>query len=273
MIDWPAKEAAEVADYSVDFATKLAEGETVTGRTVTATGVTKDSDSLVGSVVRVWLSGGAEGTLAKVTITVTTDGGRTYTELALVPIGGGPIDLARAKAHLKVDWDEPANDALIASQLRAAVAAIEHRTDRALSPRVFTEWAPRFPWCAGERLTLARDPVTAIVGVTYVDSDGAEQTLDAADYRSIEGEPWSLLAPFAGSFPTTEERPDAVRVRYVAGYPAGECPPDLQAAVLLLTGHLYFNREAVNLGNLVTELPLGVQYLCEPFRRRGGFGG
>jgi hypothetical protein len=98
------------------------------------------ADALAGWV---WLSGGAEGTLAKVTITVTTDGGRTYTELALLPIGGGPIDLARAKAHLKVDWDD--DDALIASLSARRGRAIEHRTDRALSPRVFTEWAPRFP--------------------------------------------------------------------------------------------------------------------------------
>ncbi len=266
MIDWPAKEAAEVADYSVDFAAKLGESEAIASRTVTASGVTKDSDSLSGSIVKVWLSGGTTGTLAKVTVTITTDGGRTYSELALLPIGGGPISLARAKAHLRVDWDD--DDTLIAAYLRAAVGAIEKRTDRALSPQAFTEWAGRFPCAYGERLTLSRDPVTAIVSVTYVDQDGAEQTLDPADYRSIEGEPWSLIAPVAASFPSTEDRPDAVRVRYMAGYDAGDCPAELQSAVLLMLGHLYANREAVAVGaNVVTAMPLAVETLCDPFRR------
>jgi uncharacterized phiE125 gp8 family phage protein len=266
MIDWPAKEPAEVADYSVDFSAKLAEGEAIASHSVTATGVTKDSDSITGGIVKVWLSAGTVGTLAKVTVTVTTDGGRTYSELALLPIGGGPISLARAKAHLRVDWDD--DDALIAAYLRAAVGAIEKRTDRALSPQAFTEWAPRFPCAYGEKLTLARDPVSAIVSVTYVDQDGAEQTLDEADYRSIEGEPWSLIAPISASLPSTEERPDAVRVRYMAGYNAGDCPAELQSAVLLMLGHLYANREAVAVGaNVVTALPLAVETLCDPFRR------
>jgi uncharacterized phiE125 gp8 family phage protein len=199
--------------------------------------------------------------------------------VALLPIGGGPVDIARAKAHLKVDWDDGDNDALIAAYLRAAVGAIEKRTGRALSPKAFTEWAPRFPYstggyyraplCSIEKLTLARDPVTAIVSVTYVDVNGVEQTLDPAGYRSIEGEPWSLLAPFGGSFPQTEERPDAVRVRYIAGYGAGDCPPELQSAVLLMLGHFYLNREAAIADSRAAaiELPLGVEALCEPYRR------
>lgn len=268
MIDWTAKEPAEVEEYTHDFADQLSQGETLTGYTVTASGVTKDSDNLTGSVVSVTLSGGQEGALATVAITVTTSAARTLEQVAALWIGAGPIGLARAKAHLNVDWDEPANDMLIAAQLRAAIGAIENRTGRALSPKRFTERGARFPCGYGERLTLTKDPVASIVSVTYVDNDGVEQDLDAADYRSIEGEPWSIIAPFGGSFPATEERPDAVRVTYVAGYPEGECPPELQSAVLLMLGHLYMNREAVNVGNLVTDLPLAVEWLCNPYCRR-----
>jgi uncharacterized phiE125 gp8 family phage protein len=270
MIDWAAKEPAEVEEYTHDFAAELGVGETLTGHTVTVSGVTKDSDALVGSVVSVTLSGGQLGALALVAITATTTAGRTLEEIAALWIGGGPIGLARAKAHLRVDWDDAENDALIAAQLRGAIAAIEKRTGRSLSPQAFTEWAPRFPACPEERLTLARDPVASITSVTYVDAEGAEQTLDPADYRSIEGEPWSIIAPFGGSFPSTEPRPDAVRVSYVAGYDEGQCPADLQAAVLLMLAHLYANREAVVVGaNVVTALPLAVETLCDPFRRIG----
>jgi uncharacterized phiE125 gp8 family phage protein len=264
MIDWTAKEPGEVEAYSHDFASELAAGETVTGHSVTAVGVTKDSDALNGSTVEVTLSGGTLGTLARVTISATTSTGRTLEEIAALEIGEGPVSLARARAHLRIDWAD--EDELVFAYLRAAVDAIERHIGRALSRQAFTDRAPRFP-NAGERLTLLRDPVTEITAVTYVDGDGAVQTLDAADYRSIEGEPWSIIAPLAGSFPSTEEREDAVRVAYVAGYDAGACPPSLQSAVLLLLGHLYQNREAVNVGNIVTAMPMAVQFLCEPFRR------
>lgn len=264
MIDWPVKAPAAVADYAIDWSSRLAVGETLTGHTVTVTGATKDSDARTGNIVTVWLSGGVEGTLAKIVVRVTTSGGRTFEEMALLPIGGGPIDLARAKAHLRVDFDN--EDALIAAYLAAAVGAVEKQTGRVLSPRALTQRFTGFPQ-RHERLTLWHDPVTAIVSVTYVDSNGAEIALDPAAYRSIEGEPWSLLPPLGGGFPATDYRPDAVRVRYMAGYAAGDCPPELQAAALMMLGHLYANRESVVTGTIATELPLGVKALCAPFRR------
>lgn len=266
MIDWPAKDPAAVADYAIDFASRLVDGETITGRTVTAVAVTKDSDQLAGSVVTAWLSGGAEGDLAKVTVTVTTSGGRTFAELALLPIGGGPVSLARAKGHLHVDWDDVDNDARIAALLRGAVAAVEGYTGRALSPRALVQRFGGFADRQGcERLTLYHDPVIEIVSVDYVDEAGAAQTLAEADYRSVEGEPWSLIPPIDDSFPATEaKRSDAVTVRYMAGYLAGECPADLQIAVLEVL-------RAVHDGNVEIDprsgLPAHVVGICWSYKR------
>lgn len=266
MVDWAAKEPGEVEVYPHDFASELADGETLTGHTVTATGATKDSDARNGSVVTVTLSGGVEGALARVTIAATTSAGRALEEEATLPIGGGPISLARGRAHLRIDWQ--GEDDLVFLLLRAAVETIELHIGRVLSRKVFTEWAARFPCGSGERITLLRSPVIEIDGITYVDTAGEVQELALEDFRSIEGEPWSIIPPIAGSFPSTEpDREDAVRVAYVAGYEAGACPPALQSAVLLLLGHLYQNRESVNVGNIVTELPMGVRFLCAPFHQ------
>ena len=38
-------------------------------------------------------------------------------------------------------------------------------------------------------------------------------------------------------------------------------------AILLLIGHFYANREAVNVGNIVTQMPLAVDALMQPYRR------
>lgn len=279
MIDFPPKEVGDVADYLFDFTAALQESEGIASKTVAANGVTVasseivDVDAVTDAGVRVWLSGGTEGSVARVTVTIVTNSvpARTFVETAVLPIGGGPIDLARAKAHLRIDFDT--EDALIRAYLRAAVASVEKESARVLSPRAVTQNFAGFVGRDGRRaLTLSAEPVIEIVTVEHVDSDGAVVTLDPADYRSIEGEPWSLIEPLNGSWPPVETgRRDAVRVRAIAGYETGECPPDLQAAVLLMLGHLYANREAVTQGGSTasapTELPLGVKALCFPFRR------
>ncbi len=43
--------------------------------------------------------------------------------------------------------------------------------------------------------------------------------------------------------------------------------PGIWAAMLLLIGHWYANREAVNVGNITSELPLGVEALLFRHRR------
>lgn len=43
-------------------------------------------------------------------------------------------------------------------------------------------------------------------------------------------------------------------------------PDDVKSAILLLMGHLFENREAINVGNIVTKLPLGYEDLLWPYR-------
>jgi len=38
---------------------------------------------------------------------------------------------------------------------------------------------------------------------------------------------------------------------------------------LLLVGHWYSNREAVNIGNITSEVPLAVEALLQPYRIYG----
>ena len=54
-------------------------------------------------------------------------------------------------------------------------------------------------------------------------------------------------------------------VRY-CGENYDETAPELDAAELLLIGHFYANREAVNVGNIVNEMPFAVEALAGPFR-------
>lgn len=184
------------------------------------------------------------------------------------------VDLPRAKAHLRVDFDT--DDALIAAYLAGAIGAVERQTGRILAAREMVQRFDRWTDAQGrERLTLSHDPVVSVEGVDYVDGDGAVQELlpetvpGDGGFRTVAGEPYLLLSPADASFPALADQPGAVSVRYTAGYggDAGDAPAELDAAVLLMVGHFYANREAAGSGTISFELPLGVRDLCFPFRR------
>jgi uncharacterized phage protein (predicted DNA packaging) len=44
---------------------------------------------------------------------------------------------------------------------------------------------------------------------------------------------------------------------------------DIRAAMLLLIGHWYANREAVNIGNITSAVPFAVESLLQPYRIYG----
>lgn len=260
-IDWQAKPPGDVADYLIDFADQLADGETLTGKTVTAENVTLDSSAIEGSGLRLWLSGGTEGTTGRVFAAVQTSGNRTFNVIAVVPIGVLAVSLGRAKEYLRVDFDT--DDNLITLLLRSGIAQVEKLTGHVLSPRVIEKRLNSFP---SAEIALPFEPVSEVVSVTYVDTDGASATMAEADYRVVDGDPYMLLPAINGSWPSAYLQPGAVRVRALAGYEAGLLPADLERAVLMLVAHGYENREAVT-SSAANEVPLGVQSLCWPYRR------
>ncbi|WP_020184825.1 hypothetical protein [Methylopila sp. 73B] len=113
--------------------------------------------------------------------------------------------------------------------LAAAQAAIEPVSwPGAAFGRQTLEWRlSGFP-CASERLPFG--PASSIVSVKYDDADGDERTVDAADYRLIDG--GSLRARIElrrnCSWPATDCGANAVRIRYVTG--SERTDPRLSAA-------------------------------------------
>lgn len=76
------KQPADVQDYDIDFQTEFLAGltDTAPGPTgvsvIVEPGINLDTFSLLAGRVKVWLSGGTDGTSYKVTVTVTTTAGR-----------------------------------------------------------------------------------------------------------------------------------------------------------------------------------------------------
>lgn len=71
------KHPSAVKDYVFDFSNWLAPGETISTKTVTGTGVTIDSSTIVDKTVVVWISGGTDGVNGVATCLITTSGSRT----------------------------------------------------------------------------------------------------------------------------------------------------------------------------------------------------
>lgn len=163
------------------------------------------------------------------------------------------VDLALAKQHLRVRHDS--EDTIIAAYLAAAKAWVERYTGKGLSVAERVETLPGFD---GGDISLSWGPYSAdSLSIGYLDSDLAEQSF--TDFTVFDA--------FGGARVRADESwpsAEAVTLTYDAGYAA--TPADLDAAVLLLTGHWYANREAVNIGNITTEVPMTVESLCQPYR-------
>lgn len=196
-----------------------------------------------------------------------------------------PITLAEAAQHLRIDaYGSPAtylDEELIEALIPASREYIEFLSGLALAPQVVEISGRCFSgmsrWIPDLGIPLMTAPVNGVTSVTYKDSDGADATMDPADYLLDNTCEVPVLYPAYGvtAWPTGREQAGAVRIRMQVGYDAvGGSPPEniipysLLAAMKLVLGALYENREEINVGNLVSRIPLGVQTLVERYRIR-----
>jgi uncharacterized phiE125 gp8 family phage protein len=138
-------------------------------------------------------------------------------------------ELSLAKKHLRVDGS--AEDTLITVYIAAASGHVDGPgayLGRAVGQQVLEERVaclPSLGW------VIPVGPVIGVVSVKYLDPDGVEQTLAPETYRVVD----DVLLPADGqAWPTTLVAPDALRVRWTAGY--AQTPPSIVAAILLMVG-------------------------------------
>lgn len=177
-----------------------------------------------------------------------------------------PVSLAEAKAHLNVDHDE--DDTLITSLVGAAVAHLDGHAGVLGRCLVNQQWRQDYrDWEWRHRLPF---PDVSSVVVKYQDAENAEQTVDGALYEIIEDARGALVV-FRDVFTKPglyDDMVAPVSITLTAGFgDAEDVPQALKQAILLLVGHWYANREAVNVGNITTELPMAVEALVAPYRR------
>ena len=181
-------------------------------------------------------------------------------------VADNDLPIAEFKAHLRLGTgfaDDTLQDVLLASFLRAAIAAIEARTGKILLSRSFSWTLTAWRDTAEQALPIA--PVTDITEVALVASDGTETQVGPATYRLERDHHRPMLVASGQCLPRIPPGGEA-EVTFVAGFAAvfGDLPADLAQAVMLLAAYFYEHRGSTGLSS--DALPYGVAVLLERYK-------
>ena len=173
------------------------------------------------------------------------------------------IPTSTAKTYLKVDISE--DDTLIANLIEAATQAAQDYTNRYFINTTLKMVADTWDDIA----TLYKSPVSSVTNIKYYDSDNSVQTLaDTVYFVDSVSKPCQICLKVDQSYPSLAARKMAVEVNYVVGEGAAASDVNelVKSAVLLMVGHWYQNREAVVVGRIASEIPLGAKMLLDQYK-------
>ena len=177
-----------------------------------------------------------------------------------------PLSLQAAKDQLRLDIDT--DDRLILSLITAARDWVEGQTKRCLKSQVWDQTIDgNWPWKhGGPRIELEKNPVISVDSITYATGASPEPTLATDQYTAVTRNYGSYIVPAYGvTWPTVRSVPNAVTVRFTAGYTT--VPQPLIHAIAMLVTHWYEHRDATE--NDLSKIPYGVDALISPYRWTG----
>lgn len=191
-------------------------------------------------------------------------------EMTAVP--GTALPVAEFRDHLRLGTgfaDLGAEDAALLSYLRAAIAAIEGRTAKALISRTFRLALTVWRW--GDMQTLPIAPVSAVTALRLVDAAGVETPV-AAGWRLVPDMARPRIEALGAALPMIPSG-GRVEIDFTAGFGTSwsALPVDLAQAVFLLAAQYYeLRHDGAAEGG---AMPFGVMALIERWRTVRVLGG
>jgi uncharacterized phiE125 gp8 family phage protein len=189
------------------------------------------------------------------------------------PPADPPVSVADVKGHLRIGHSS--EDAVLEAFLAAAVSHLDGHSGILGRCMVTQTWKQPFPcWPVDGCLRLPFPDVDVdSVEIHYLDELADDQTLADDEFEVLQddiGAYVRLRAAFT-SPAIQDDRAAPVWVVFDAGYgDATKVPPTIKAAILLIVGDLYENRENTVVEDVrVTEMPIAASRLLAPFRRVG----
>ena len=177
-----------------------------------------------------------------------------------------PVSIHDVKEQLRIDGDDdtPALDRLV----RVATAYLDG--EGALGRAMISQsWAQNF-YAPKDKVRISMLPFQSLASVEYYDADGALQTATLANFEVVGAGNEKWLRPKDGfTWPSTDDRPDAIKVTYVAGYGdnPSDIPESIRHALLMLVTHWFERREPLS-DRTAIEIPWGVEALLNIDRTR-----
>lgn len=182
-----------------------------------------------------------------------------------------PVTLEETKLFCRITQDE--EDTYISQLITSARRMVEYG-NLCLNPQTWRLYLDMFP--VQGYIVLNRFPVSEIVEVKYIDSNGDEQTFAEENYyldnSGVKPE-WRLN--YGTTYPSSRGDHCSVWIDFIAGFPnivieeeeeISGVPSDLKQCVLNLVLHQYENRLPVdNVQSYV--LPLGLQTVLSNYDR------
>ncbi|WP_417277855.1 head-tail connector protein [Celeribacter sp.] len=183
------------------------------------------------------------------------------------------LPVAEFRDHMRLGTgfdDDGVQDGVLETFLRAAMAAVEARTNKVLISRDFLYTVTAWRDLSAQVFPVA--PVTAIGSFIIVDRLGAETTVDTAKYMLEPDMHRPRLVSTGFVLPQIPVAGQA-KIAFTAGMADvwGGLPADLAQAVFLLAAHYYEHRHETAVGE--ATMPFGVSTLLERYRNLRLFGG
>lgn len=191
----------------------------------------------------------------------------------ITPAAVEPITLAEARSHLRIDaFGSPPShpdDDYIEELISSAREWTEDYLRRGLATKTIDIVFDSF-----DDIVIPLQPVQSITSIKYQDVNDVQQTVPNTVYKlnTFNGD---VVLKYNQSWPSAYPEEGVIIVRAVVGYTTGQSPDTepmpfpIKAAMLLIIGNLYENRQQDLLSNTrmtFNSLPMGVYNLIQPYR-------
>lgn len=187
-----------------------------------------------------------------------------------------PVTLGEVKDHAVVSIDS--DNALLTGLLNSAVEQAQHMTGRQLVTATWELSLDAFPrgMNRAAAIEIPRPPLQEIVSISYLDTDGVIRVMPSGTYLvDASDEPGRVFPALDTEWPDTlEGRPNAVTVRFIAGWSFDETavpvawngPAGIKAWICSRVSTLYEQREALVIGQTISEAPRSfIDCLLDPY--------
>ena len=187
-----------------------------------------------------------------------------------------PLTLIEAKKQVNQTEDFTDDDAYIEGLIPAARQRVEE-SECALQ-LITATYELRLDCFPVGPIIIPKAPLVEVLGITYIDTNGVEQTFGGSPVTGYDVDIKSPHAPSFGeihlaygeSWPVTRVQHNAVTVEFTCGFgdKPSDVPAGLKAWMLIALATMYSHRESEITGSIVAKLGF-VDCLLDPWRAQG----